>query len=60
MTATKKRAEPATERKNSVESCANCGQPATYRTAIPGAVERLFCDACGERAYPGLVELERL
>lgn len=58
MTATKKRAAPAEDFPQGKPACANCDQPATYRTAIRGAVERVFCDEHAERAYPGLVELE--
>lgn len=33
--------------------CANCGQPATYRTTNPGANVDFFCVRCASSVYPG-------
>jgi hypothetical protein len=61
MSPAKKKAEPepATVRNRTVESCVNCGAPATQRTTNRGAEVAHFCDTCGRKVYgsdPGKLE----
>jgi hypothetical protein len=51
MTTRKKAAEVLTQVNSA--TCANCGEPATVKEVGNGFVPDVYCDACGERAYPG-------